>query len=133
MKYAFILASLFILAWTQSCNKKSNSLLDHTKPMITVVEPVVNDTFDLTLDPEVHIEFTTTDETSLHSLTISVIKNGNTIFSEAPNVTNLKVYAFHEHFLPNSITAITPLKAILKATDSGGNEEIKEIDFFVKP
>ncbi|MBP6625068.1 MAG: hypothetical protein KA198_07840 [Chitinophagaceae bacterium] len=133
MKYLFILSSLFILTFSQSCKKKSNYLLDHTKPLITIVEPVINDTLNLSLDPEVHIEFTTTDETALHTLSISVLQNGNTIFSEAPDVTNLKVYAYHEHFIPNSITSITPIKAIIKATDFGGNEEIKEVDFFVKP
>jgi hypothetical protein len=117
-----------------SCNKKSSTTTDTLKPVITVAEPIANDTTSLTLEPEVHIEFTVTDDAGLHHLSVLLIKNNSdTIMNETPSVLDLKVYSFHEHYMPIGISSLTGLKVIIKADDHSGNTETKVIDFYVEP
>lgn len=117
-----------------ACNKKSTNDSDITKPIITVAEPTANDTLSMAVENEVHVEFTTTDEKSLESLSVYVVKNGtDTLMNEQPNVSGLTVYAFHQHLMLMNIATVIPMKAILRAEDKSGNIELKTIDFFVAP
>ena len=117
-----------------SCNKNNSSSTDDTKPIITIAEPTTNDTITLTLEPEVHIEFTITDNVGLHNLSVLIIKNNiDTLMNETPSVSDLKVYSFHEHLMPIGITSLTGFKVIIKAEDHSGNMESKVIDFYVEP
>ena len=75
---ALIAASLFVV----SC--KDDDKADTAKPVLTVAEPSMNDTFNLTIDPEVHVEFTATDNLALNELKIIVTDqvNNQTIFTQ---------------------------------------------------
>lgn len=123
---------IMALLWN-ACTKKSGQA-DTTKPVITVVEPLANDTVSLATEPEIHVEFTVTDETGLHHLSVIVIKNNtDTLMNETPDVLDLKVYSFHEHLIPTNIASVTPMKVIIRAEDHAGNTETKTIAFFIQP
>ncbi len=129
--YYLIIAMGIIL---NACTKKSEQA-DTTKPVITVVEPLAYDTVSLATEPEIHVEFTVTDEAGLHHLSVIMIKNNtDTLMNETPDdVLNLKVYAFHKHVMPTGIASVTPVKVIISAEDHAGNTETKMIDFSVEP
>jgi hypothetical protein len=117
-----------------ACKKHTHDTSDTTKPVITMAEPMANDTLSLASDPEIHLEFTTTDESGLHSLKVLLIRNNtDTLFTDEPSVHDLKVYGYHEHFEATGITTLTPMKVIVIAEDHGGNVESKIITFFVEP
>ncbi len=125
----FIIATVFV-----ACTKHTSETTDTTKPVITVVEPMADDTLSLAVEPEIHIEFTVTDETGLHELNVLLIKNNvDTLMNESPAVHDLKTYSFHEHAIPTGISSLTPMKAILTAEDHGENKEVKTISFFITP
>ena len=114
--------------------KNNSSSTDDTKPIITIAEPTANDTISLTLESEVHIEFTVTDNVGLHNLSVLIIKNNiDTLMNETPSVSDLKVYSFHEHLIPIGIASLTGFKVLIKAEDHSGNMESKVIDFYVEP
>ena len=126
-----IIAILFSFQF-YACKKDREA--DTTKPLITVVEPLSGDTLSMTASPEVHVEFTVTDESELASLSVLLIKNNSdTLMNDLPSVHGLKVYAFHEHVIPAGIAALTPMKAIILASDHSGNTESKTINFFIEP
>lgn len=132
IKQFFILLSLTLML--SECKKNTHSHKDTVKPILTFVEPTANDTVNLTLEHEVHIEFTASDETSLHELQIIIIKNGvDTIFTQTPEVHDLKVYPYHTHLIPTGIIGLAAFQAIIKAEDHGGNITTETINFFVKP
>ena len=113
-----------------SCEKGE----DTEKPAITVAEPSMDDTITLSAEPEVHLEFTTTDNQGLRELKVKVTNSmGTELFAENPDVGGLKVFAYHEHFEPLGISGLTPLTVTLKATDKNDNEEIRIIPIFVRP
>lgn len=123
-----------ILISLNACHKSHADGNDTTKPIITMVEPLANDTLSLAVDQEIHVEFTVTDETGLHDLSVLLIKNNtDTLMNETPAVHDLKVLSFHEHAIPTGIVSLVSMKAIIKATDHGGNVDTKTIDFFVEP
>jgi hypothetical protein len=130
----FIALMAAILFSFNACHKTQADSNDSTKPVITVVEPMADDTLSLAVEPEIHVEFTVTDETGLHNLSVLLIKNNtDTLMNETPAVNELKVFSFHEHAIPTGIVSLVSMKAIIKAADHGGNVETKIIDFFVEP
>ena len=113
---------------------KKNEKYDTLKPVITIAEPLSNDTLSMAMDPEIHIEFTTSDESGLHALSVILVKNNtDTLLNQKPDVLDLKVYAFHEHIVAAGITSLTPLTAIIRAEDHSNNVELKTINFVVNP
>lgn len=114
--------------------KKRNYSHDTTKPVITVVEPLTNDTVQISVDPEVHIEFTATDNEALKTLNISVKDaNGNQLFTESPNVAGNSVYPYHNHFIPANITSGQEITVSLKALDANENSVELVIPVYLKP
>jgi hypothetical protein len=130
--FSFLIAIAFL--FFISCSKNSSSSTDITRPVITMAEPMPDDTSNLSVEPEVHVEFTVTDEVGLHELSVLVIKNNtDTLMNETPSVSDLKVYAFHEHLIPAGIIATVPFKAIIKASDHAGNVQSTVVNFYVTP
>ena len=127
-----MLMSCMFIWLTVACKKKQTA--DISLPIITVAEPGANDTLSLAAEPEVHLEFTVTDESSLATLTVLLVKNNaDTLLFETPAVHGLSVYPYHEHVIPVGITALTPLTARITATDHSGNMANQTINFFVEP
>lgn len=133
MKYfSFLLIAGCLSILAVSCKKKTAA--DTAKPSITFVEPEAGSTVYLSTDPEVHVEFTTTDDRALHTLNVLLIKNTNdTLMNQTPDVDNLTVYSFHEHAIPTGITVSTPFRVIVTARDQYGNTEQQTVNFFVEP
>jgi hypothetical protein len=124
---ALIAASLFVV----SC--KDDDKADTAKPVLTVAEPSMNDTFNLTIDPEVHVEFTATDNLALNELKIIVTdQNGKEFLNDKPNVSGLKVYSYHEHIMPTGISGVVPMNLKIEATDENKNQTELNLPFFVK-
>lgn len=123
-----------ILASFIGACKKRNYSNDTTKPVITVVEPMANDTVQISVDPEVHIEFTATDNETLKTLNISVKDaNGNQLFTESPNVAGNSVYLYHNHFIPANITSGQEITVSLKAVDANENSVEQVIPVYLNP
>jgi len=126
--YAFLLISLLGLF---ACQK--NAVNDREKPALAFVEPAIGDTINLSLGDELHIEFTATDNTGLHSLDVSLKDQlGTTYLQNNPNVGNLKVYPFHTHLTP-SLSTPTQMTLHVLAEDHSGNTEESTIQFWVMP
>lgn len=129
--YSILIFAGFVGLGLSSCKKKT---YDVNSPIITVVEPDAGGTTYLSTDPEVHVEFTVTDDRALHYLNVLLIENTNdTMFNLTPDVDNLAVYDFHEHALPSGITVPTPYRAIITAKDQYDHTTQRTINFFVAP
>ena len=84
-----------------SCGAKENQA-----PVIDIEEPADNAT--VTLPDSLHIEFTATDDESLHEMSVLIIQStGDTVFRQYPMVHDLKTYTFHAHFPPASTGSYT--------------------------
>ena len=113
---------------------KNKTTTDTIKPTIAIVEPTDMDTLILSLEPEVHIEFTVSDNEGLHSLDVKLFDSSNVIKQQStPNVTNQSSYAFHTHYIPIGVTGLTWMKVIITATDHSENIITKELKVFIKP
>ncbi len=85
-----------------SCGAKENQA-----PVIDIEEPADN-TAVVTMPDSLHIEFTATDDESLHEMSVLIIKStGDTAFQQYPMVHDLKTYTFHSHFPPTSAGSYT--------------------------
>ncbi|HPI54838.1 MAG TPA: hypothetical protein PLU10_09105 [Chitinophagaceae bacterium] len=133
MNYKFLISMALIAASVSACKKRSYTN-DTTKPIITVVEPMDNDTVQISIDPEVHIEFTATDNEVLRTLHVTVTNaSGTTLFAESPSVTGNSVYAYHNHFIPSNITTGQEITVTLKAVDANDNSVEKVIPIYLNP
>lgn len=116
-----------------SCTKKTTNS-DTEKPTISIAEPTANDTLTYSIDPEIHIEFATLDNEGLHSLKVELIDENNTILQySTPNVLNLKVYYFHTHYVPSTITSLKKYTIKIEAKDHAENTNIQEFSIYMKP
>lgn len=138
MKHSFKTMSLFFLSFITfisftSC-KKNKSSSDTTNPIIAIVEPTDLDTLKLSVESELHIEFTASDNSSLHSLEVNLLDSSNAIlFQSTPNVMDQTSYAFHSHYFPIGITGLTWMKITIKATDHASNITEKVVKVYIKP
>ncbi len=131
LKIAFSIFTISFFLFNTACKKETT---DTVKPVLTIGEPAEGTIFTLTDDPEVHIEFTLTDETSLHEVDIEVKDGtGTVIFSDAPTVHDLKLYDYHEHFEPTGITGEVNMTLTVTAADHGDNITTQTVNFKVKP
>jgi hypothetical protein len=134
--FKFILIILISVSIFQlySCKKKTSEL-DTEKPYLSIVEPMANDTTSMAVEPEIHVEFSATDNDQLKSLSVT-LKDGsnNILFSSNPTVDGLKSYSFHQHYLPTmTITGTTLFKVNIIATDQSDNTTTQDILFYVAP
>ena len=134
MQHKLLIAGLtatVALASLSSCHKDEDH--DTEKPVITLMEPLMNDTISLTTDPSVHIEFSVTDNDELHDVDVNVTNAGGTnLFTNSTHV-DASTFTFHEHFDPTGITSVTQLTLKIDATDHHSNTESKTVTFYVKP
>lgn len=126
----FVVATSILMATLAgACQEKA----DTEKPVITLEEPMTNDTISVATD-SVHIHLTATDNIGLHELTITIKDAaGATVFTDAPDVHDLKTYSYHDHYIPTGVTALAPLTLTIAAADHDDNMETKTVNFFVKP
>jgi hypothetical protein len=127
----FTIAVSMVLFFSM-CGKDEDP--DTEKPVITVAEPGSNDTISIASDPEMHIEFTTTDNIALKSLTVVVNDSSNIeVFREEPNVSGLKVHSYHDHYMLSGIKKLFQYTVVITATDKSDNVSTKTIPVFVGP
>jgi len=134
LKFILIILISVSIVQLYSCKKKTSEL-DTEKPYLSIVEPMANDTTSMAIEPEIHVEFTATDNDQLKSLSVT-LKDGlnNILFSSIPTVDGLKSYSFHQHYLPTmTITGTTLFKVNIIATDQNNNTNKQDILFYLKP
>jgi hypothetical protein len=134
LKFILIILISVSIVQLYSCKKKTSEL-DTEKPYLSIVEPMANDTTSMAIEPEIHVEFTATDNDQLKSLSVT-LKDGlnNILFSSNPTVDGLKSYSFHQHYLPTmTITGTTLFKVNIIATDQNNNTNKQDILFYLKP
>ena len=92
LKFILIILISVSIVQLYSCKKKTSEL-DTEKPYLSIVEPMANDTTSMAIEPEIHVEFTATDNDQLKSLSVT-LKDGlnNILFSSNPTVDGLKSY-----------------------------------------
>lgn len=128
----FIILTI-ILSSQLSC-KKNTRTSDNVLPILSIVEPTNLDTIILSKDPEMHVEFTVSDNTALHELEIKMFDSSNQILQQfTPNVMDLPSYAFHTHYIPTGITGLTWVKVYIKATDHALNVTESELKVYIQP
>ena len=89
----------------------------------------------MVVEPEIHVEFTATDNDYLKSLIVTLKDSlNNIVFSSNPTVDGLKSYSFHQHYLPTmTIAGTTLFKVNIIATDQNNNTNTQDISFYIKP
>ena len=94
------LVLLSVISIISSCKKKNEA------PVIVFNEPAEGEEYHLSIADSIHCEFTVTDDNSLHELSVVCTgPSGDTIFSAAPMVHDLKTYEFHGHPHPTVVGA----------------------------
>jgi hypothetical protein len=134
LKFILIILISVSIVQLYSCKKKTSEL-DTEKPYLSIVEPMANDTTSMAIEPEIHVEFTATDNDQLKSLSVT-LKDGlnNILFLSNPTVDGLKSYSFHQHYLPTmTISGTTLFKVNIIATDQNNNTNTQDILFYLKP
>jgi hypothetical protein len=124
-----VIAATIALASISSCKKDE----DTEKPVITLEEPMMNDTISLALEDSIHIEFSVSDNDELHEVSVNITNSGGTnVYTNSEHV-DASVYSFHEHFHPTGITGVAPFTLKIDASDHTENAESKTVTFYVKP
>ena len=77
-KFIFIIIISTSIINLTSCKKKTSEI-DTEKPFLSIVEPMANDTTSMAVEPEIHVEFTATDNNKLKSLSVTLKDNLNNI------------------------------------------------------
>lgn len=112
-----------------ACQKNT---IDKQSPVITIAEPLEDSLF-LSVEPEVHVEFTVSDNTKLQSLHVELIDSTQQLLiNESPDVNGLPVYPFHQHVVPVLIAPM-PMQLRITATDQGNNTTYKIIPVIISP
>ena len=124
---SLVISGMFLFS---SCkDDKSDSTSDTSKPVITVAEPIAN----ATITDELHMEYTVTDNIELASTKILVLGPSQTeLYTNTKTLNGLKVFAFHEHFVP-TVTSHTDAEVIITAKDKAGNESSITIPVSIHP
>jgi hypothetical protein len=132
-KFILIILISVSIVHLYSCKKKTPET-DSEKPFLSIMEPLANDTTSMVVEPEIHVEFTATDNDYLKSLIVTLKDSlNNIVFSSSPTVDGLKSYSFHQHYTPAAITGTTLFKANITATDKSNNTTTQEFLFYVAP
>ena len=131
MKHTLILAitaTAIITFNLTSCSKK-----DKENPVITLLEPSMNDTFSMATKDSVHLEFKATDNDGLHDVTINITNaSGTNVFTNTDDVDST-TYHFDQYFHATNIAAPTVFTLKIDAEDHSGNAANKTVIFVVKP
>ncbi len=123
-------AVLFLGILAINACKDEEKETDKNKPVITIAEPMANDT----ITDELHIEYTVTDDIELVSTQAIVTDEVNKeLFNQNKAIDGLKVFAFHEHFHVHGLTEITSANVKITARDKSGNETEVTVPVVIKP
>ncbi|MEI6311522.1 MAG: hypothetical protein WCP57_04590 [Bacteroidota bacterium] len=118
----------FISTLTSSCKKENKA------PEIAILEPSNNDTITIASDPELHVEFTVSDDDALHYLSVKIKDASTTYFADTTtSVHDLKSYNYHEHYSFTGITTLTPVTVEISAEDHDEATTTKNIQVYVRP
>ena len=105
MKHILILAitaTAIITFNLTSCSKK-----DKENPVITLLEPSMNDTFSMATKDSMHLDFKATDNDGLHDVTINITNaSGTNVFTNTDDVDNT-TYHYDQYFHATNIAAPT--------------------------
>lgn len=130
-KYFLAVATATILtASIYSCKKDTP---DTEKPVITLSEPMMNDTLSLSVEDSVHIEFSAIDNIELHDVAVNITNIGGTNVYTTTDDVDAKTFSYHKHFVPSGITTVTPFTLKIDASDHSGNATNQSLTFYVKP
>jgi hypothetical protein len=131
MKHTLILAitaTAIITFNLTSCSKK-----DKENPVITLLEPSMNDTFSMATKDSVHLDFKATDNDGLHDVTINITNaSGTNVFTNTDDVDNT-TYHYDQYFHATNIAAPTVFTLKIDAEDHSGNMANKTVIFVIKP
>ena len=130
-----VLSATITIASISSCKKDdhNHNASDTEKPIITLNEPVMNDTISLAASSgEVHIDLAVSDNDKLHDVAINVTNGSTNIFTNSAHV-DAKTYTFHDYIMPMGITGVTALTLKIDASDHNSNADSKTVTFYVKP
>ena len=130
-----VLSATITIASISSCKKDdhNHNASDTEKPILTLNEPVMNDTISLAASSgEVHIDLAVSDNNKLHDVAINVTNGSTNIFTNSAHV-DAKTYTFHDYIMPMGITGVTALTLKIDASDHNSNADSKTVTFYVKP
>ncbi len=119
-----------VLFCVASCSDSSN---DTEKPKIALELPKSSDTIQLSVQSQIPIVFTATDNDELHEVKVT-LKNskGDELYSNVKDVDAAE-YHFQHNYVPTGITVATQFILKIEASDHHDNETELEINFFVIP
>ncbi len=125
-----VISATIAMASVSSCKK--NEVKDKEKPVITLNEPLMNDTISLAVEDSIHIQFSASDNDELHEVAVNITNSaGTNVYTNSADV-DAKTYSFHQHFHPTGITSVTPFTLKIDASDHNSNAESKTLTFYVK-
>ena len=125
------IAATIAIASISSCKK--DEVKDTEKPVITLNEPMMNDTISLAVEDSVHIQFSASDNDELHDVAVNITNSGGTnVYTNSADV-DAKTYSFHQHFHPTGIIGVTQFTLKIDASDHNANADSKTVTFYVKP
>lgn len=129
--FTSIIISVFAISTVVSSCKKET---ENKAPEIAVLEPSANDTVTISVDPELHVEFTATDDDGLHMLSVKIKTASATLFNDtSAMVHDLKSYNYHEHYSFSGISTLTPATVEITAEDHDEAMTTKSIQVYVRP
>ena len=129
IKTTVTLTLLSLLAFNFNACKKDD---DTEKPTLAIFEPLAGDTLYLSQDPEIHVEFTASDNEELHEVRVELKDaEGNSFLGKTEDIDQ-KTFSFHEHVMPD-IAAGIEFTLRIEANDHSGNSNEQEIKFYVVP
>jgi hypothetical protein len=120
------------LFMAMSCKKRSTDTTQ--SPLIVIAEPGIGDTIDVSVDPELHIEFTASSNKGLHALKVALVRNNtDTLLHESPAVMDLKAYPYHEHVLLSATVSVQSYQLYIRAEDHDGASKEELITVYAQP
>lgn len=132
MKFQLIYAVLIWSVLFLGCKK--NKITDSMKPAITMAEPTPGDTIDVSVDPEVHVEFTVSDQDGLHALSITLLRNAtDTLLNVQPAVMDKTVFPFHDHLTLSGVSEVQTLQLFIRAENHASFVSTQEVTFYAQP
>jgi hypothetical protein len=132
IKYMIQLLFISILLTVFACRKRSTD--SALSPRIVIAEPGIGDTIDVSVNPELHIEFTASSDKGLHALEVIFVRNNtDTLLHENPSVMDLKAYPYHEHYLLSATSSIESYQLHIRAEDHDGAVSEEMVPIFVQP
>lgn len=123
MRFIFILALFFII----SCEKK-----DTTKPVISILLPLYNDTFSVGTDT-VPYRFYVTDDDQISNVTYVIKDTSNNKFAQGGKFVNNKEYSLFDSTQYGGFSGIKKVMLTVQAYDKSYNQIEATQIFYIQP